>query len=220
MTIRFAVGVACLSLAAGTSSARDIAAKFDGTLGGSYTIGFNNPPSFSNTAAGMTFLSYTDGTLDSLNVYMGWNPGTPSNLIASFFTLNASNLPDQLVASRTVSQADLSATVGGNTFGTVTIDFSSGPVAYLGSGVRYAFTLVAENTGNYDGGPQPPFGLGLDATGAQFADGVPLFSPDGGATWGQHSYPIPFTVNTTVPAPGAAAGAIVALIGAAPRRRR
>lgn len=220
MKAGISVGMAIVAVSASTCAARGVAASYGGSLGGSYTIGLSIPPTYTNTAAGMTFLSHADGSIESLNVYMGWNPGSPSNLIVSFYTLNASNFPDALVASRTVSQSDLSATVGGNTFGTVTIDFSAGPVAYLSNGVRYAFTIVSENTGNYDGGPQPPFGLGMDASGATFAEGGPIFSGDGGANWSQNAYPIPFTVNTTAPAPGAAVGAVLALAGMGVRRRR
>lgn len=220
MRTGLAFGALVVALASGTCVASEISASYNGPLGGSYTIGLSNPPSFSNTAAGMTFISHTEGSIDSLNVYMGWNIGTPSNLIVSFYTLDGSNLPAALVASRTVSQSDLAATVGGETFGTVTIDFSTGPVAYLSAGVRYAFTLVSQNTGDYFGGPQPPFGLGMDASGATFAEGAPLFSGDGGATWGPNSYPVPFTVNTTVPTPGAVGIVGLVMVGVGVRRRR
>jgi hypothetical protein len=214
------VGVAFVALAAGVAHARGIAAEYAGAPGGSYTVGLFAPGiGIANSAVGMTFLSHADGSIDSLNLRMGWNTANPSNLTVSFFTLNASNLPDTLVGSRTVSQDDLSASVGGGTSGTVTIDFTTGTTAYLSSGVRYAFTVVSERTGNFDGGPNPPFGVNFDASGAQFAEGGAIFSPDGGFGWSNNPYPIVFQVNTTVPAPGGAA-VMLAAMGLGLRRRR
>jgi MYXO-CTERM domain-containing protein len=222
MALRHAVCLSGVILAAGTSSAAEIAANFDAPIGGGTTIGFTFPgvPG-SNTAKGMSFISHADGSIDSLSITLGWTAGSPARLTVSFFTLNAQGFPDELVAARTVGTDDLAASVGGSTFGLATIDFSTGPAAYLINGQRYGWTVVSDTVGNYDGGgvPEPVFGMGF-TVGSTFAEGLPLDSSDAGATWREGSYAFPFTVRTTVPAPGAGAAAAAVLAGVAVRRRR
>jgi hypothetical protein len=167
----------------------------------------------------MSFTSDTTGLLDSLSVYVGVNSNRSAELTFSFWTLNGSGMPATLIVTRVLTSEELVANIGAN-FGLATIDFSTGPLASLATGERYAWTATTTTTGNYDGGPEnePPFSIAFGS--GSYSGGIPVGTADGGDNWSESSFLYPFTVTTIVPAPGLAGASLIGLAGLMTRRRR
>jgi MYXO-CTERM domain-containing protein len=209
----------CALVCSGSLARADIAAQFAyDNSGNGATIGLNAPAAgYANTSVGMTFLSHTSGTFATLSVLMYSNPANPGTLTASMFTMDGSGLPGALITSTGLTTADMLLQTGnasGSGIALVTFDFSAANAGIL-SGQSYAFTLVSSVTGSYDGGPTPPYGTPFNNN--TFGEGHPLQSVNG-TSWYLGSPNVPFTVTSTIPAPGAAA--VLGLGGLLAARRR
>ena len=169
-------------------------------------VGFNDPPSFPNTADGQLFVAQTSGKVESITSYItNIQPGQSVPLDVGIYAANGT-LPGSLIGNL-VSIAPSALPTAQDT--QVTLDMSSSGVNLV-AGQRY-FVLLTVTTPSTTS--QQRYSEWWIDTGSSGFPEQPVFSPNGGVNWQLTGVPaadqIPLTISGEAPAVPEPASAIM-----------